>query len=270
MTQKLAVANIYKENEKLKSFAQEQGFSGIDWSFDADLLPKTPAEESQWVKDITSLSPLEVRFHCPFYQIDLGHDDPQHAKVADTLFRKIIRMVSKVGGRFLTIHIGLGRDSTEPLSWESTLRNLRDLVQFGADYRIKVCLENLAWGWTSKPNLFEKLIRRSGAGVTFDIGHAYACESIRSQHYAIEDFVTPHAERVYNAHVYHEEVPGIGHRPPAKLEDIQARLDLLRAVGCDWWLVEIMDREDLLRTKAMIQDYLLKNSLEYQSDGVLQ
>jgi sugar phosphate isomerase/epimerase len=270
MNPTFAVANIFKDPKKLKSFAEHNGFSGIDWSFDAKRIPKTPAEESWWVKDIISFTPLEVRFHCPFYQMDLGHDDPKQAKTADAIFRKIIRLVSKAGGRFLTIHIGLGHNSTETLSWESTMRNLRDLVQFAADYRVTVCLENLAWGWTSKPNLFEKLIRRSGAGVTFDIGHAYACESVRSQHYSIEDFVSPHPEKVLNAHVYHDEVPGIGHRPPEKLADIRSRLDLLKALGCDWWLVVIMDIDLLLTTRDMLRDYLLESPLEHRSAGVLE
>jgi hypothetical protein len=33
------------------------------------------------------------------------------------------------------------------------------------------CLENLAWGWASKPNLFEKIVRRSGVFVTAGVGH---------------------------------------------------------------------------------------------------
>jgi sugar phosphate isomerase/epimerase len=148
-----------------------------------------------------TLAPLEVRYHCPFFQIDLGHDDPDQAKAADRIFRGIIRMVSRAGGKFLSIHIGLGHNSTEPLSWETTIANLRNLVRFGADHQVRICLENLAWGWTSKPNLFEKLIRLSGAGVTLDIGHARVCECVQSQQYAVEDFVTPHPNRVFNAHM---------------------------------------------------------------------
>jgi sugar phosphate isomerase/epimerase len=135
----------------------------------------------------------------------------------------------------LSIHIGLGHDSTEPLSWETTISNLRNLVRFGADHQVRICLENLAWGWTSKPNLFEKLIRLSGAGVTLDIGHALVCESVQSQQYAVEDFVTPHLNRVFNAHVYHEEIPGLGHMPPERIEDIEDRLALLSNAGCWWW-----------------------------------
>jgi sugar phosphate isomerase/epimerase len=257
MKPKLVMCNIFPEVEQVKRFALENGFSGIDWSCDLDRLPETPLQESRWAREQAMLAPFEVRYHCPFYQIDLGHDDPLLAAKADAVFRRIIRLVSKVGGRYLSIHIGLGLDSTEPLSWDTTLNNLRRLVQFGAGHRITVCLENLAWGWTSRPNLFEKLIRLSGAGVTLDIGHAHVCESVRSQQFGIEDFVAPHPDRVFNVHIYHTEVPGQGHIPPQAKEDIAGRLALLQEVGCDWWVIEVREPEGLLKTKGIVDAWLI-------------
>lgn len=256
MKPKSAMCNIFSDVREMKAFAVENGFAGIEWSFHLDEIPETPSDQSKWVAEQTVLAPMEVRYHCPFYQTDLGHDDPAEAKIAENLFQNIIRLVSKVGGRYMTIHIGLGRDTTEPLSWDATIDNLRRLVQFGSQYQVMVCLENLAWGWTSRPNLFEKLIRRSGAGVTFDIGHAYVCESVASHQYAIEDFVTPHSDRVFNAHLYHEEIPGVGHIPPHRLEDMEMRLALLTKIGCPWWVAEIHEPHGLLQTKKIIDAYL--------------
>jgi sugar phosphate isomerase/epimerase len=205
---------------------------------------------------MTTLRALEVRYHCPFERVDLGHDDLKKAKEAETLFHRIIRLISKAGGRYVTIHIGLGHDSTEPLSWDITIDKLRRLVNYGRTMRVKVCLENLAWGWTSKPNLFEKLIRRSGAGVTLDIGHAYACESVQSQQYTIEDFVSPHADKIYNAHIYHTEILDLGHIAPKKREDIEDRLSLLKNIGCEWWVIEIRDGKGLLEVRKIVDEYL--------------
>jgi sugar phosphate isomerase/epimerase len=255
---KVALRNIFSDVDELRGFALDHGFSGIDWSFDVVTLPDTPEEESRWVNGLSALGPLEVRYHCPFYQIDLGHKDPREAGEAEALFRRIIRLVSKAEGEYLTIHIGLGRDSTEPLSWEATIDNLARLVQYGAKYRVKVCLENLAWGWTSRPHLFEKLIRSSRAAVTFDIGHAHACESVRSHDFAIEDFVTPHSDRVFNAHIYHSEMDGHGHMAPDRLEDIEDRLAIVQDTGCEWWVIEIDKRDELLQTKKVIDEYLTR------------
>lgn len=248
----LAMVNLFEDPGELRSFALEHGFGGIEWSFPLEGIPETPAEQSRWVREVQRLQPLEVRFHCPFYRIDLGHDDPERAAQAGVLFRRIARLVSKAGGGVLSIHIGLGRDSTEPLSWEATVSNLLDLVQFGARNRVRVCLENLAWGWTSRPNLFEKLVRLSGAGVTLDIGHALVCESVQSGQFAVEDFVTPHPERVLGAHVYHEEIEGRGHTPPDRCEDMASRLDLLQEIGCPWWTLELHAPEALLQTREVI------------------
>ena len=252
----LAMSNIFPDVESVKAFALEHHFQGIDWSFDLEVLPRSPMAVSRWVRGQTKLSPFEIRYHCPFYQLDLGHDDPAQAEEAAAVFRHIIRLVAKAGGRYLSMHIGLGFDSTEPLSWERTLRNLRELVQVGAEHRIRVCLENLAWGWTSKPNLFEKLLRLSGAGVTFDLGHAHACESVKSQQYGVEDFVSPHGDRVFNAHIYHTEIPGTGHLPPDTLEQIHDRLVLIHSLGCPWWLIEIKEPQGLLRTRDIVESYL--------------
>lgn len=256
MRPKLAICNFLSDPDQLKALALEFGFRGVDWSFDLEAIPSTSAEESRWAKDISTLSPLEVRYHCPFYQLDLGHDEPKEAKKAASVFQRIIRLVSKGQGRFLTIHIGLGHDSTEPLSWEATIKNLRNLVHYGAQRGVSVCLENLAWGWTSKPQLFEKLIRGSVAAVTFDIGHALCCESVRSHYFGVEDFVTPHPARVLNAHVYHQEISGLGHAPPNRLKDMQDRLDILRDIGCSWWTLEVRDKAGVLQTKKIVDEYL--------------
>lgn len=253
---KLAMCNFIQGVEELGEFARQHEFTGIDYSFDLSNLPRTPALEAGWVKKIASLEPLEVRYHCPFERVDLGHDDPKKAEEAEVLFRRIIRLISKAGGKYVTIHIGLGHDSTEPLSWETTVEKLRRLVNYGRTMRVQVCLENLAWGWTSKPNLFEKLIRRSGAAVTLDIGHAHACDSVQSKQYAVEDFVSPHTEKVCNAHIYHTEILDIGHIGPERREDIEDRLSLLRAIGCDWWVIEIREGKQLLHARKIVDEYL--------------
>ena len=257
---KIAMCNFITDLDRLRRFAIEHEFDGIDWSFDLEHLPRRPAEDSRWVTVLSTLEPLELRFHCPFMKLDIGHENTVEGQRALGIFRRIIQLVSKAGGKYLTIHIGLGRNTTKILSWDDTIDNLRQMVQYGAERGVVVCLENLAWGWTSKPNLFEKLVRRSGAGVTFDIGHAHTCEAVRSQQYTAEDFVTPLADRVFNAHVYHTEISGVGHLPPQKIGQVRDRLTILQDIGCPWWTLEIKDVEGLLKTKSIIESFLQRNN----------
>lgn len=264
MKPKVAVRNLFSDLDELKQFALKNGFPGIDWNFEIDALPDTPAAETRWASLMAKLKPLEIRYHCPFKKIDIGHEDPSQAKAALALFRRIVRLIAKADGQHLTIHVGLGHDTTRILSWNATIANLRRLVQHGFEYGVKICLENLAWGWTSKPNLFEKLIRKSGAGVTFDIGHAHACEAINSQYYTAEDFVTPHPNRVLNAHIYHTEIAGAGHVPPDRIQDIEQRLNILRKTACNWWVIELSNVEKLIQTKKLVDKYLKTWHLQSQ------
>lgn len=252
----LAMCNFLKNLDELSDFAETYKFKGIDWSFDLEKLPSTPAQESDWLRNLQKLTHLEIRYHCPFDKIDIGHRDAALADQAVRLFERVIRLVARAQGRYLTLHLGLGHDTTHFFSWDNTVRNLSRLVHYAADRSVRLCLENLAWGWTSKPNLFEKLIRKSGANITLDIGHAYACEDIRSLHYEVMDFVTPHPDCVHNAHIYHTEIPGVGHVPPDKMLDISSRLDLLMNIGCRFWTLEIREKEGLIKTKRIVDAYL--------------
>jgi sugar phosphate isomerase/epimerase len=261
----LAMPNFLQEPGELKRFAIENGFSGIDWSFDLSQLPATPSEESEWASIQKNLNPLDVRYHCPFANVDIGHEDPEVRKKSVALFKRMIRLVSKAGGKYLTIHLGLGHVTMNILSWEATIRNLRELVGFGNQTGVVVCLENLAWGWTSRPNLFEKLIRRTGVCVTLDIGHARVCESVVTQQYAIKDFISPHPGKVVNAHIYHTEHHELGHVPPERYEDIADRLNLLALTDCAWWVIELREADSLLATKPLVEKFL--NELDQELLG---
>ncbi len=177
---KLACCNFINQAKQLHEFARDHGFAGVDWTFVDPDLPLHPAAVREMQQVLQTLSPLEVRYHCAFAQTDLGDDDPAKAALALKIFQATCRLVAAVGGRYLTVHIGLGRDSTTDLGWERTVARLRDLVQFAANARLRLCLENLAWGWTSRPDLYEKLLRKSGAWATLDIGHAAVCPAVVS------------------------------------------------------------------------------------------
>ena len=223
-------------------------------------------QESLAAKTIAGLHPLEVRYHCAFNKTDLGDVDSEKADEALKIFRRVCLLVSQLKGQFLTIHVGLGLDSTHNLSWNRTIERLAELVRFANNLGVRLCLENLAWGWTSRPELFEKLIRKSGCWATLDIGHGRVSPSVRSQQYALQDFATPHAERFYNAHIYHEEKGG-AHLPPLAVEDLQERLCLLqRLPSCEWWVLELREKRALLDTLRIVRQFLnLENPPHHDS-----
>ena len=248
------MCNFISDVPTLKRFALANGFAGVDWTLKVEDLPENPLDESRLLRKIAQLHPLEVRYHLAFEAVDLGDVENRRAEYAMEVFRHACTLLSRLDGRYMTIHLGLGRDSTVGLSWERTLAALADLVSYGKSLGITVCLENLAWGWSSRPELFEKLIRKSQAGVTLDIGHAWVCSSVETQGYTFEDFVAPHPETIFNTHIYHEE-RNDRHLPPEHLDDLRNRLNVLSGLPCDWWVLELREEPALLATLDVVRAY---------------
>ena len=86
---KLACCNFIPEVNELKEFAHRHGFAGIDWSFNQENLPQNPAGESVLVQTISSLRPLEVRYHCAFKKIDLDDLYEGNSDAAMSVFHRV-------------------------------------------------------------------------------------------------------------------------------------------------------------------------------------
>ena len=253
----LACCNFIPEVERLQQFALDLGFQGIDWTFTLNNLPEGPTGEADLNRSLSRLHPLEVRYHLAFPGLDLGDENPEESKRAGRVFREACRLISKLGGRFVTIHVGgLGRESSSKLCWHTAVKALQDLVRFAGRLGVRLCVENLAWGWSSRPWLYEKLLRLSGAWATLDIGHARVCQPVQCGGYRLQDFVSPHLERFVNAHIYHEENEA-GHIPPTSLADMEARLRLLESLPlCNWWVLELREEQALRQTLGLVEEYL--------------
>ncbi|MBU2547880.1 MAG: sugar phosphate isomerase/epimerase [Proteobacteria bacterium] len=253
---KLACCNFISDPIELKALAVEHGFEGVDWSLSFEDLGPVPGARDVLAENLAVLAPLEVRFHGPFHRTDWGHVDRDKGLEALEALHRAVSLVASVGGRFLTVHVGLGRDSTGNLSWESTVSGLSELAAHAHEAGITLCLENLAWGWTSRPDLFERMIRKTGCFVTLDIGHAIVSPAISSGQFQIEDFVTPHPDRVRNAHVYDQE-DGDRHLPPRDETDLRDRLRLLqRLMECDWWVLELREMKALLQALEAVRRFM--------------
>ena len=152
--------------------------------------------------------------------------------------------------------MGLGRQSTANLSWDRTMDRLANLGRFARDHGVRICLENLAWGWTSRPHLFEKMLRITGLWATLDLGHARVSPEVMSRNFDLDDFVSPHPERFLGAHIYHEDRIDETHLPPETARDVEERLNiLLRLPACNWWLLELREERPLLKTLDVVLDY---------------
>lgn len=247
----IAIGNIYGEDAaRLADFAYEFDFKGIEWSVapyssDIDLL-----------KQVDLLHDFGVRFHLRWPGIEFAYADSR-SKAAMDLYRRKFEIIAILGGEYVTIHLGLGRIDCKQLDWGKAIENLTALVATGSEMGIKVCLENLTTNWTSKPELYKQIVKKTGACVTFDVGHAHVCYMKQPGKNIYKKFSQPNQGRILGAHIYHTEIPGMGHIAPQNLVQIKERLSLLDSLpNCKWWLIELTRPDEILRTRRICQQFL--------------
>lgn len=257
MQPQIAICNIFDQDaEKLAEFASRKGFSGIDWSID----PALP--EKEFLSRMKLLAGFQLRYHCRFHGVDVAYADRRGDDSLELLIRTVDQ-VAQAGGRHMTVHSGLGNPSGEGIDLVRAIDNLSVLVAHGNRNGVAVALENLTTPLTNDPLLFRRIVAESGAFVTIDIGHAHAIRNLHPRINICNEYILPHREKVLNAHIYNTELEGYGHIPPASLEDISSRLDLLGpALSCDWWVIELMGPEEVLRTRDLLRCYLDCRSLQ--------
>ncbi len=251
MQPNLALCNIFDQDaEKLATFALAHDFCAIDWSID----PSVP--ERTFLSLMESLAGFQVRYHCRFHGVDVAFSD-QRGDDSLALLMRTVDQVALAGGQHMTVHIGLGNPSGAGIDLLRAIDGLTTLVAHGRRNGVAVALENLTTPLTNDPLLFHRMVRQSDAYVTIDIGHAHAVKEGYPLGDIYRDYILPHRDRILNAHVYHTELEGYGHLPPARLTDLQSRLDLLGlAKSCNWWVIELMKPDEILRTRDLLLRYL--------------
>jgi hypothetical protein len=75
----LACCNFINNSGDLREFALGHGFGGVDWTFTLETLPEGHSAEGDLAKELASLRPLELRYHCAFKRTELGAEDPEEA-----------------------------------------------------------------------------------------------------------------------------------------------------------------------------------------------
>lgn len=247
----IALCNIFdQDSERLANFAYKQGFENIDWSMNPEVSDK------EFFLKIDSLRDFEVRYHCRFFNVDFAFAD-KRSEEAMEIFRRMIRLVSAVNGKYMTVHIGLGQASVEQLDWRKAVRNLSNLVSYGFDYGITICLENITTVWTSNPRFFKALIEETGAGITLDIGHIHVCQDKLQEENLCQNYIYPHTDRVFNSHIYHTETAEVGHVAPKNLDQIVSRIEILMVeTNCNWWVIELSKPDEILKTRDILMHYL--------------
>jgi sugar phosphate isomerase/epimerase len=226
-------------------------YAGIEVS----LAPHDPEHSVSAASALVALSDgnLDLRYHFPLGELELSDPSPSGAQAALDAMLSAVAAISTAHGDTLTVHAALPDTAPSGPRFSATLSRLRELVDEARAADVTVCVENLRWGATSDPDVLMSLADGAGARVTFDVGHANSSDAA-SAGYSAERFARELGNRIAGAHVYDREV-GF-HHAPEDLDRIGDTLHVLCDVECEWWTVELLDRDEASRTAAMLKVFL--------------
>jgi sugar phosphate isomerase/epimerase len=194
---------------------------------------------------------MAVRHHGFFPGKEIGHAHAGTAENAIQLHFKAMEALQGVGEQLMTVHVGL--DRTVPLDFHRVLKNLTRLVEYGKKIGITVSLENLRQGHTANPSTLLEWSRRSGAGITLDIGHAVSSGWVRRKEVSVEKIIDLAAERLMEVHLYESETDR--HWAPRTMGILGPIVDKLLTTACRWWTIELEDTRDIHRTRRLLFDH---------------
>ncbi|MFZ3063651.1 MAG: TIM barrel protein, partial [Actinomycetota bacterium] len=125
MKPKIAVCtHMIPSIEEVAALAQENGSLAIDYSLESQKLDAVETDIER-LHELTRGSDLEIRYHCFFGDVEIGHTNADHGDMALTRIKEAIDGVQRFGGRYVTLHVGLNSRVHGELDWENALKNLR-------------------------------------------------------------------------------------------------------------------------------------------------
>ncbi|MGD8703862.1 MAG: TIM barrel protein [Desulfosarcina sp.] len=197
---------------------------------------------------------MAVRHHGYFPGEEIGHAHAATAEGAMQLHFKAMEALQGVGEPLMTIHVGL--NPTLPLNHRRVVENLTRLVAYGKKIGVAISLENLRRGPTANPQTLLDWARRSGAGITLDVGHAVSSRCVGNKTISVKRIIHLVADRLMEVHFYESETDR--HWAPQNMDILGPVVDELITTGCRWWTIELEDIQDVLLTRKLLIDHFDK------------
>ena len=243
-----------KDLVALSAYMLANGYDGVEWAWDGWRLMVPRERRRRRLDDLRQASRVSSA-HAPYTDMEIGHRDPDHATAAVRILREYIDAAKELGVHHLNMHVGSYGLPLEELSWDGLVRNVANLLEYAARCEVRLTVENLTSGLTSDPETLARLLKATGAPVTFDLGHAHGSAWVREGRGSVVDFLQSIPTPVLAAHIYFTE-RNDAHFVPEKLGDIGPALDGLVAKGCDFWVLELHTQETLEQTRRIVDEYL--------------
>ncbi len=240
------------EPERLGLVAQGLGVQGIEWRLDVLRVPVAAKAREAFFARIASTG-LAARYHAPHTDVEVAHKNPTIARQSLGLLRNCLESLPAGGDTVFTVHVGSKGIPIEELSWDHAVGSLRALVQAGASRKVAVAVENLATGWTADPWAMGELCGRSGARITFDLGHCLASEAVRSKGKKVTEIIDSLAKFIIQGHIYGAEMSDGRHEAWSNLDEVKPALRHLAQLPGFWWILDVDEAEAARTIKTQIE-----------------
>lgn len=243
-----------KDLRRIREYVATHAYDGVEWAWDGWRLMMPRDRRRRRLDDLRQASRL-ASAHAPYTDLEIGHRDSDHAAAAVRILRDYIDAAGELGAHHLNMHVGSYGLPAEELSWDGLVRNLGTLLEYAARRGVCLTVENLTRGLTSDPETLARLLRATGAPVTFDIGHAHGSAWVQDGKGSVVEFLNSIPTRVVSTHIYFTERNDT-HFVPENLDAIRPALDGLRSRGCDFWVLELHTQPTLEQTRTIVDEYL--------------
>ncbi len=168
------------------------------------------------------------------------------------LHLRALEAMEGIGEQQMTVHVGLTADTE--LDHATVVGNLHSLVNYAQQLGIAVSLENLRSGPTSNPEIMLDWTRRTGAGITMDIGHAVSCARVANGTLKVCEIIDMYRHNLVEVHFYESETDR--HHAPRNMDILGPVVDKLLTTECNWWTIELDTPDDILHTRELLAAHL--------------
>ncbi len=253
-----------KNPEIIREYVVANRYDGVEWGLDGWRMMVARGRRQQMIDRLRSVASL-CSLHAPYTDLEIGHRDAEYAEAAVRVLQGYVDAAADLSAHHINLHVGSFAPDPEELSWETLVRNLAGLMDYAAQRRTVLTVENLRHGPTSDPETFAALLRETGAPVTFDLGHAHGSAWVQSGRGSVADFLKSIPTRIMAGHLYFTE-RNDSHFAPTDVTDIAGALDGLWEAGCDFWVLELHTRETLEQTRRVLDQYLAERESRIASE----
>ncbi len=238
--------------ERLADLARRLGVQGVEWRLDVLRVPVAAGARAAFFGRLAAAG-LAARYHAPYTDLEVAHKNASLARQSLAVLRSYLEVLPAEGEPVFTVHVGSKGIPIEELSWDHAVGNVRALVQAGAARGITVAVENLAMGWTADPWAMGELCARSGARITFDLGHCLASEAVQKEGKRVTEILDSLAKFIVQAHIYGVELDDGRHAAWQDLEAVKPALRHLAQFPSFWWILDVDEVRDATLLKEQIE-----------------